>query len=87
MVGTLEDLQTSHKVMECLVPDWMKGLSEMHDKEDLHVHSKHKKVEPLNDEARNEMRKRLQPEYDLYNFVQERLKKQYEECLRSKLTA
>ena len=52
MVGTLDSLSKSHSVMECLMPDQMQGLPEMHKKGDLHVHSEHKKVVPLSDEAR-----------------------------------
>ena len=84
MVGTLESLDKSHFVMECLMPQEMKGLDEMHRKGDLHVHSEHKKTVPLSDEAKTVMRERLQPEYELYNFVQERLEKQYIQCLEQR---
>ena len=52
----------------------------MHKKGDLHVHSEHKKVVPLSDEARIVMEERMKPEYDLYQFVQDRLDRQYQEC-------
>eukprot|EP00090_Calanus_glacialis_P013709 TRINITY_DN22364_c0_g1_i1.p1 TRINITY_DN22364_c0_g1~~TRINITY_DN22364_c0_g1_i1.p1 ORF type:complete len:371 (+),score=94.76 TRINITY_DN22364_c0_g1_i1:29-1141(+) len=80
MVGTIDSLSKSHSVMECLMPDQMQGLAEMHKKGDLHVHSEHKKVVPLSDEAREVMEERMKPEYDLYKFVQDRLDMQYEEC-------
>ena len=80
MVGTLDSLSKSHSVMECLMPDRMQGLADMHTKGDLHVHSEHKKVVPLSDEAREVMEERMKPEYDLYKFVQDRLDMQYEEC-------
>ena len=82
VVGTLSSLAVSHLVMECLMPDQMQGLAEMHKKGDLHVHSQHKKVLPLSKEARKVMEERMKPEYELYTFVQERLEKQYSECLK-----
>ena len=80
MVGTIDSLSKSHSVMECLMPEQMQGLAEMHKKGDLHVHSEHKTVVPLSDEARKVMEERMKPEYDLYKFVQDRLDRQYEEC-------
>ena len=41
MVGNLESLDKSHFVMECLMPEQMQGLAEMHKKGDLHVHIEH----------------------------------------------
>lgn len=81
MVGTLDSLEKSHTVMECLMPDQTEGLSEMHKKGDLHVHSEHKKVIPLSDAAKEVMKERLKPEYELYLFVQDRLEGQYNQCL------
>jgi len=86
MVGALESLDKSHFVMECLMPEQMQGLAEMHKKGDLHVHGEHKKTVPLSEEAGKVMRERLQPEYELYNFVQDRLERQYEQCLKSRET-
>ena len=84
MVGSIDSLDKSHLVMECLMPDQMQGLAEMHKKGDLHVHSEHKKVVPLSDEAREVMEKRMKPEYDLYKFVQERLQRQYSDCIKQR---
>ena len=81
MVGTLESLEKSYIVMECLMPEQMNGLVELHNKFDIHKNSEHKKIVPLSDEAREIMKERLKPEYSLYQFVQERLERQYRECL------
>ena len=62
------------------MPDQMQGLAEMHKKGDLHVHSEHKKVVPLSDEARILMEVKMKAEYHLYQFVQDMLDRQYEEC-------
>ena len=66
--------------MECLKPEQMQGLADMHKKGDLDVHSEHNKVVPLSDEDRIVMEERMKPEYDLYQFVQDRLDRQYQEC-------
>ena len=88
MVGTLESLDKSFAVIECLMPEQMKGLVKLHKKLDLHVQphpeSKYKKVVPLSDEARAIMKERLRPEYELYQFVQDRLERQYKECVKKK---
>ena len=63
-----------------LMPDQMQGLAEMHKKGDIHVHSEHNKAVPLSDEARILMEERMKPEYDLYQFVQDRPDRQYEQC-------
>ena len=84
MVGSIDSLDKSHVVMECLMPDQMQGLVEMHKKGDLHVHSEHKKVVALSDEAREVMEKRMKPEYELYKFVQERLQRQYSDCIKNR---
>ena len=83
MVGTLESLDKSHAVMECLMPEQMQGLHEMHKKGDLHVHSEHKTTVPLSDEAREVMKERMKAEYELYQFVQDRLEQQYEVCAQN----
>ena len=82
MVGTLESLDKSHAVMECLMPGQMQGLAEMHKKGDLHAHSEHKKTVALNGEAREVIKERMKPEYELYKYVQERLDTQYKEGMK-----
>ena len=88
IVGTLESLDKSFAVMECLMPQQMKGLVELHKNLDLHVqpHSEreYKKVVPLSDAARAVMKERLKPEYELYQFVQDKLERQYKECVKKK---
>ena len=88
MVGTLESLEKSFVVMECLMPEQMKGLVELHKNSDLHINSGNKTVvhDPLTDEARAVMKDRLKPEYELYQFVQDRLERQYKECVKKKET-
>ena len=56
------------------------GLAEMQKKGDLDVHSEHKKDVPLSDEARIVMEERIKSEYHLYQFVQDRLHRQDQEC-------
>ena len=46
---------------------------------------KHEDVVELSSEAREVMRKRLENEYKLYNFVIERLNRQYQECSNKKI--
>ena len=77
MVGTIDSLSKSHSVMSCLMQEQMQGLAEMHKKGDLQVHSEHKIVVPLSDEARIVMEERMKPEYHLYQFVWDRLHRQY----------
>ena len=40
----------------------------------------HKKLIPINSASRNIMMERLKSEYVVYNYVKERLERQYEEC-------
>ena len=47
VVGTLEDLDMTHAVMECLMPTLFKGLTQEHAKQDLHIHGKHKEKSSL----------------------------------------
>ena len=75
----IDSLYLSDSVMECLKPEQMQGLADMHKKGDLDVHSEHNKVAPLSDEARIVMEERMKPEYHLYQFVQDRLDRQYEQ--------
>ena len=46
-VGVLEDLDVSHQVLECLMPDQMQGLARQHASLDLHEHSDHKHPEVI----------------------------------------
>ena len=81
VVGLLEDLDKTHTVMECLMPEKMHQLRREHRKKELHVHSVHKMSQSLSEEAEVVMRERLALEYDLYNFVKERLDTQYQDCV------
>ena len=44
-VGLLENLDVTHQVLECLMPDQMQGLAREHASLDLHQHSDHKHPE------------------------------------------
>ena len=76
VVGTLEEMDKTIMVMECVMPDYMKGLIEMNQQTNIHKHSKHDKVIPLSSKAREVMKSRLSKEYELYDFVKEKLEKQ-----------
>ena len=80
MVGAFDSVSVTHNVMECLMPEQIKGLAEMNKMGDIPAHSQHKKVVPLSDEARIVMEERMKPEYELYQLAQDRLDRQYEEC-------
>ena len=82
VVGLLEDLDKTHMVMECLMPEKMQQLGREHRRKELHVHSVHKVSQGLSEEAALVMRERLSLEYELYNFVKERLEIQYQECMK-----
>ena len=86
MVGTLSDLGKSYTVMECLMPQYLQGLGDMDRKTDFHKRDKHREdVVELSSEAREVMEKRLENEYKLYNYVIERLDRQYQECFNKKI--
>ena len=81
-MGTLEEMDKTIMVMECIMPDYMKGLVGMKNQTDIHKHSKHGKVAPLSIKAREVMAGRMVNEYKLYEFVKERLERQFRECKR-----
>jgi len=80
MVGILENLSMTHTVLECLLPDQLQGLSKQHEQHHLHVHSHHKDPESISEDAKVALKNRLSLEYELYDFVKERLKLQLEQC-------
>ena len=82
VVGTLEQMDKTVQVMECIMPEYMQGLVEMKQQTDIHKHSKHGKVIPMSSKAREVMMARLGKEYELYEFVKERLERQFRECQR-----
>ena len=84
VVGTLEEMDKTIMVMECIMPEYMKGLVEMNQQTDIHKHSKHDKVIriPLSMQARKVMKARLSKEYELYEFVKNKLEEQFRECKR-----
>lgn len=84
VVGTLEDLDKTHVVMECLMPERLSQLRREHRRQNLHVHSQHKSAQSLSAEAERVLRERLSLEYELYTFVTQRLEAQYQECRRKK---
>jgi len=80
VVGVLEELDMTHKVLECELPGQFTGLAQEHAQHDLHVHSHHKDPEVISDEARRILKENLALEYELYDFVNARLNNQYKEC-------
>ena len=81
VVGTLAMMDKTFAVMECLIPDYLVGLKDIKRKLMIKKHSKHDKTVPLNAKARKMMKRRLKSEYEVYNYVRDRLNRQYEECL------
>ena len=47
MVGTIDSLSKSHSVMECLMPDQMQGLAEIHKNSVQIVHMLHHMHQPF----------------------------------------
>ena len=82
VVGTLEQMDKSFAVMECLIPEYLTGLVNLKKRLMVKRHSKHKKTVALNRTARKVLEDRLRSEYVVYNYVNERLEKQYKECER-----
>ena len=67
-------------VMECLIPEYLAGLVDLKRRLMIHKHSKHKRVVAINSRARKVMKERLKSEYVVYDYVKERLERQYIEC-------
>jgi len=82
MVGVLEMLEETVVVMECLMPDMMNGLVETFHHTNVHKKSSHAAMPAavMTSSTRQLMRNRLEPEYQVYNYVKERLLRQYEAC-------
>ena len=47
ILGILEELDKTHSVLECLMPQQFHGLAKEHAKHNLHVHSHHKDKESI----------------------------------------
>ena len=82
VVGVLDMLEETVAVLECLMPDVMTGLVEAYRTSKVNKKSKHARMPEavMSDEAREVMRTRLEPEYQVYRHVTERLSRQYREC-------
>ena len=85
VVGTLEEMDKTYAVMECLVPEYLSGLVDLKNSLMVKFRSKHKKVTSLNSTARKVVKERLGSEYIVYNYVKERLEKQYKKCKKQGL--
>ena len=83
VVGVLEMLEETITVMECLMPDIMSGLGEVFRHSKVHKKGTHAAMPAavMTQETKRIMKKRLNPEYQVYNFVKARLLRQYKECL------
>ena len=83
-VGLLEMLDTSLLVLQCTLPRYFSGLSRLHGVTALHQrNSMPTENKVMTEEARLAMRKVLENEYKLYEFIKKRLLTQYETCVHS----
>ena len=82
VVGVLEMLEETITVMECLMPDIMSGLGEVFRHSKVHKKGTHAAMPAavMTRETRKLMKKSLDPEYQVYDFVKARLLRQYKEC-------
>ena len=80
VIGTLDQMDKTFAVMECLIPEYLTGLVDLKRRLMIHKHSKHKRVVPISSKARKVMKERLRSEYMVYDYVRERLERQYKEC-------
>ena len=82
VVGVLDMLEETVTVLECLMPDVMSGLVEAYRTSQVKKKSKHAMMAAavMSEEARQVMRTRLGPEYEVYHYVKERLSRQYKQC-------
>ena len=73
-------------VLECLMPEMMTGLVDAYKSSNVHKKGSHKPMSAavMSLETREMMRSRLEPEYQVYNFVKQRLQAQYQHCLVNK---
>ena len=83
VVGVLEMLEETVTVLECLMPDVMAGLVEAYRTSSVHKKSQHAVMAAavMREEVKEVMRERLDPEYEVYNHVKERLTRQYKQCI------
>ena len=83
VVGVLEMLEETVTVLECLMPDVMQGLVEAFRTSEVHKKSQHAAMAAavMREEVRDVMRERLEPEYSVYQYVRQRLARQYTQCL------
>eukprot|EP00092_Neocalanus_flemingeri_P061716 GFUD01074283.1.p1 GENE.GFUD01074283.1~~GFUD01074283.1.p1 ORF type:complete len:192 (+),score=62.62 GFUD01074283.1:1-576(+) len=84
VVGTLEEIDKSIMVMQSIMPEYMTGLVTLNQQPHPHKHSMHGKVIPISSKAREVMKARLSREYELYEFVRNRLERQFRECNKIK---
>ena len=83
VVGVLEMLEETITVMECLMPDIMSGLGEVFRHSKVHKKGTHAAMPAavMTQETKGIMKKRLDPEYRVYDFARARLLRQHKECL------
>ena len=85
VVGVLEHLEESLAVMEHKLPQFFSGLTEEYrrqaDKTKI-VNKNLIKSRPISEEARAVLRQRLRNEYELYEFVKQKLLRQYNKLTR-----
>ena len=85
VVGVLEHLNETLAVMEHRLPQFFSGLTEEYkrqaDKTKI-VNKNLIKSRPISEEARSVLRQRLRNEYELYEFVKQKLLRQYKDLTR-----
>ena len=70
-------------MLECLLPAYFTGVSNLHKVTDFHMRNTHGASEgkrTLSREAAEIMTHRLSHEFILYDFIKRRLLKQYKDC-------
>merc|ERR1712062_660333 len=80
VIGTLEDLETTFFVLENKLPQFFKGISKIYFEELNEPHKNRGRARrSLPKEALDILRGKLSQEYELYQFIKQRLKSQSRE--------
>ena len=85
VVGVLELLDESLAVLEHRLPQFFSGLTEEYRRQSEKTKIVNKnliKSRPISEEARSVLRQRLRNEYELYEFVKQKLLRQYKDVTK-----
>ena len=80
VVGILERMEESLKVMEIMLPEFLSGIVNIYEKHPL-KRNKSGKKHGVSNEVKIKMKKNLALEYDFYDFLNQRLTKQVQTLL------